>query len=63
MATRRIGLNGSRIHIASVDENLNMSFPLLMTTKVCGGTTEYIDSVKKIKIFACTGSVRHRVGH
>lgn len=35
MATRRIGLNGSRIHIAFVAENLNMSFPLLMTTKVC----------------------------
>lgn len=34
MATRRIGLNGSSIHIASVAENLYISFPLLMTTKV-----------------------------
>lgn len=34
IATRRNGLNGSSIHNASVAENLNMSFPLLMTTNV-----------------------------
>lgn len=34
MATRRIGLNGSRIHKASVALNRKMSFPLLTTTNV-----------------------------
>lgn len=30
-----MGLNGSRIHRAFVALNLNMSLPLLITTKVC----------------------------
>lgn len=34
IATRRIGLNGSRIHMASVALNRKMSFPLLTTTNV-----------------------------
>lgn len=34
MATRRIGLKGSRIQRAFVALNRNMSLPLLITTKV-----------------------------
>lgn len=35
IATLLIGLNGSNIHRASVAENLKISLPLLITTKVC----------------------------
>lgn len=35
IATRRIGLKGSSAHRPSVALNLKISFPLLITTKVC----------------------------
>lgn len=35
IATRRMGLKGSSAHRPSVALNLKMSFPLLITTKVC----------------------------
>lgn len=39
IATLLIGLNGSSNHKASVAENLKISLPLLMTTKVCNKIT------------------------
>lgn len=39
IATLLMGLNGSSIHKALVAENLKISLPLLMTTKVCNKST------------------------
>lgn len=48
IATLLIGLNGFNIHRASVAENLKISLPLLMTTKVCNNNNKFV--------YLCKGS-------
>lgn len=61
IATLLMGLNGSNIHRAFVAENLKISLPLLITTKVCNKTISilferrlhYLEYQQPISSFGC----------